>query len=91
MLKVKEDTRDMFYGTELQYVRPFKTQLLKWIGNKQRFAHEIASYFPSDIGTYYEPFLGSAAVLATLRPPKAVGSDVFGALVEIWRALSTDP
>jgi len=91
MLKVKEDTRDLFYGTEFQHVRPFKTQLLKWIGNKQRFAHEIASYFPTDIRTYYEPFLGSGAVLATLRPPKAVGSDVFGPLIEIWKALSSTP
>ncbi len=47
-------------------VPPFKTQLLKWIGNKQRFAHEIVSYFPRQFGTYYEPFLGSGAVLATL-------------------------
>ena len=34
---------------------PFKTQLLKWIGNKQRFAHEIISYFPRSFGQYYEP------------------------------------
>jgi DNA adenine methylase len=39
-------------------VEPFQTGLLKWIGNKQRFAHEIASYFPADFGTYYEPFIG---------------------------------
>ena len=36
-------------------VPPFKTQLLKWIGNKQRFAHEIVSYFPATFGTYHEP------------------------------------
>lgn len=29
-------------------VRPFKTQLLKWIGNKQRFAHEIADFRSGD-------------------------------------------
>ena len=39
-------------------VRPFKTQLLKWIGNKQRFAHEIISYFPEAWGAYHEPFWG---------------------------------
>lgn len=70
---------------------PFKTQLLKWIGNKQRFAHEIASYFPRDIGTYFEPFVGSGAVLATLSPSKAIASDVFAPLVEIWQTLSRDP
>ncbi|HYH78634.1 MAG TPA: Dam family site-specific DNA-(adenine-N6)-methyltransferase [Longimicrobium sp.] len=70
---------------------PFKMQLLKWIGNKQRFAHEIASYFPARFGTYYEPFLGSGAVLGTLAPKRAVASDVIGPLVELWRTLAADP
>lgn len=90
-MQVHEDTIDMFYGTPFQTVRPFKTQLLKWIGNKQRFAHEIASFFPNDIRTYREPFLGSGAVLAALRPPNAVASDVFRPLVEIWQMLHDDP
>ncbi len=70
---------------------PFKTQLLKWIGNKQRFAHEIVSYFPVQFGTYYEPFLGSGAVLATLAPKSGLGSDGFKPLVEIWQALKNQP
>ena len=72
-------------------VPPFRTQLLKWIGNKQRFAHEIVSYFPAQFGTYYEPFLGSGAVLATLAPNSAVGSDAFKPLMEIWQALKRRP
>jgi len=70
---------------------PFKTQLLKWIGNKQRFAHELVSYFPAEFGTYHEPFLGSGAVLATLAPGRGIGSDVFGPLIDIWEALGTSP
>lgn len=57
--------------------QPFKQQLLKWVGNKQRFAHEIAAFFPERFRTYYEPFLGSAAVLGTLIPSRALGSDAF--------------
>jgi DNA adenine methylase len=72
-------------------VKPFRTQLLKWIGNKQRFAHEIASYFPAEFGTYFEPFLGSGAVLGTLAPRAAVGSDAFQPLIEIWQALKDRP
>lgn len=90
-MQVREDTLDMFYGTAFQAVRPFKTQLLKWIGNKQRFAHEIASFFPTDIRIYREPFVGSGAVLAALQPPRAVASDVFRPLIEIWETLHTDP
>jgi len=77
------------YGRAL--VRPFRLQLLKWVGNKQRFAHRIASYFPARFGTYYEPFLGSGAVLGTLAPPKALGSDCFGPLMEIWLTLRNSP
>ncbi len=69
----------------------FKTQLLKWIGNKQRFAGEIASFFPSQFGRYFEPFLGSGAVLATLAPARAVGSDSFRPLMEIWQSLKRSP
>lgn len=70
---------------------PFKSQLLKWIGNKQKFAHEIISTFPDDYGTYHEPFIGAGGVMATLSPCRAIGSDVFEPLVEIWQALSSDP
>lgn len=72
-------------------VEPFKTQLLKWIGNKQRFAHEIITHFPEKIGAYYEPFIGAAGVMATLAPKRAVGSDSFQPLIEIWRALRHEP
>jgi DNA adenine methylase len=72
-------------------VQPFKTQLLKWVGNKQRFAHEIVSYFPSKFNTYYEPFLGSGAVLGTLAPKKGVASDIFRPLYEIFHALKNNP
>lgn len=82
----------LLFGESVKHtVTPFKSQLLKWIGNKQRFAHEIASYFPPDFGTYYEPFLGSGAVLATLAPARAVGSDVFTPLIEIWQTLHDSP
>lgn len=90
-MPLRDDTLDLFYGTPFQSVRPFRTQLLKWIGNKQRFAHEIASYFPSDIRVYREPFVGSAAVLAALQPPRAVASDVFRPLVGIWQSLHQNP
>lgn len=72
-------------------VRPFRTQLLKWVGNKQRCAHEIVAHFPATFGTYYEPFLGSGGVLATLAPARAVGSDVFRPLAEIWQTLGRSP
>lgn len=79
-------------GLELpRVVAPFRSQLLKWIGNKQRMAHSIANLFPQDMRAYHEVFLGSGAVLGTLAPERGFGSDVLPPLVEIWQTLSTDP
>ena len=69
----------------------FNSQLLKWIGNKQRFADEIISYFPKSFGTYFEPFLGSGGVLGTLAPNAAVATDCFPPLIEIWQTLHESP
>ncbi len=80
-------TIDQKYAT---YYPP-KTQLLKWVGNKQRFAGAIAKFFPIDFNRFYEPFLGSGAISATVAPRSGFGSDVFAPLVEIWQTLSDDP
>ena len=72
-------------------VQPFRTQLLKWIGNKQRFANEIVGAFPLAYNRYFEPFLGSGGVLATLAPKNALASDAFPPLMEIWLALKNNP
>lgn len=83
--------RLLFDGLASRQVEAFSLQLLKWIGNKQRFAHEIVSYFPPRFGTYFEPFLGSGGVLATLAPDRAVASDSFAPLMEIWTTLRNSP
>ena len=72
-------------------VHPYKSQLLKWIGNKQRFAHNVIAFFPKYFGVYHEPFLGSGGVLAVLAPRKAEASDSFEALIEIWKTLKYEP
>jgi DNA adenine methylase len=71
--------------------RPFRTQLLKWIGNKQKQADAIIAFFPRDMGAYHEPFVGSGGVLGVLAPQHAFASDVFTPLVEIWRTLRESP
>lgn len=86
---------------ELNQLKTNVPQLLKWIGNKHRFAKEIVSYMPDDINTYYEPFLGSGAVLAELssmnqnslikKYTKAVGSDILPFLIEIFNYVKDEP
>jgi DNA adenine methylase len=71
-------------------IPPFRAQLLKWIGNKQQQACAIIEFFPGEFGTYFEPFLGSGGVLGVLAPPRAIASDGFRPLMEIWRTLLSD-
>ena len=72
------------------YVPP-KSQLLKWVGNKQKYAGQISKFFPAYFNTFYEPFLGSGAVMATLSPKSGIGSDIYKPLIEIWETLKNDP
>lgn len=69
----------------------FRTQLLKWVGNKQRQADSIISFFPQTYRSYFEPFLGSGGVLGVLAPERGFASDAFKPLVEIWQMLHADP
>lgn len=76
--------------------------LLKWIGNKQRFASHIVDFFPQEFNNYYEPFLGSGAVLAELSSrqlsnsiwPKykhAFASDALPFLIDIFKYVQSSP
>lgn len=77
-------------------------QLLKWVGNKHKFASEIATYMPDEFDTYYEPFLGSGAVLATvcyanqntLNSPKfkkSVAGDALKYVTDIFNCVKNNP
>lgn len=75
--------------------------ILKWIGSKQRFAETIVSFMPTDFDNYYEPFLGSGAVLAELLSEDssklfphfshAYGSDILPFLIDIFELTKTKP
>lgn len=65
--------------------------ILKWAGGKRRLVGEIAPHLPETIETYYEPFVGGAAVFFALanasRFRRAVLSDRNADLVEVYRAV----
>lgn len=75
--------------------------LLKWIGNKQRFAETIISYMPASFNNYYEPFLGSGAIMAQLLYNRdqtgsptfnhAYASDILPFLVDIFSVVRDNP
>jgi DNA adenine methylase len=96
MLELASTTQSSLFSAEeipvplARLPKPFRIQLLKWIGNKQKQAEDIIAYFPPKFGTYFEPFLGSGGVLGVLAPSHAIATDTFGPLVEIWQTLHND-
>jgi DNA adenine methylase len=60
----------------VDHIRP----IVKWAGGKRQLLGVLEEHFPKQFETYYEPFLGGAAVyfrLVSTRPPfKAVLSDI---------------
>jgi len=63
---------------------------LKWAGGKQALARKLISFFPSDIETYYEPFLGGGSVFFRLQPRIAVLSDLNNWLIDTYIAIRDD-
>lgn len=64
--------------------------VLKWAGGKQALADRLVRLFPVDFRRYYEPFIGGASVLLTLRPQRAVIGDLNDWLLDTYVALRED-
>tara|TARA_A100001011_G_scaffold362255_1_gene411057 strand:- start:1020 stop:1901 length:882 start_codon:yes stop_codon:yes gene_type:complete len=66
-------------------------QLIKYIGNKTKFALEIIRYFPKKYDVYIEPFFGSGAVLGAFKPHNAIAVDTHKPLVDMWKLVKNNP
>lgn len=65
--------------------------VIKWSGSKRLLAEAIIEFFPQNIKTYYEPFLGGGSILLQLNPEKAVCVDINNSLIDFWNKLKTNP
>ena len=69
--------------------------VINYVGGKQKWAHRLLSYFPTEYGNYWEPFLGSAAVYLALHPARtghnAYLSDTDGHLINFHDAVRGQP
>jgi DNA adenine methylase len=68
--------------------------ILKWAGGKARLVPSILPLLPARIETYYEPFVGGAAVFFALaserRFRRAVLSDLNAELADVYRGVKKD-
>lgn len=60
--------------------RPF----LKWVGGKGQLLTQYEPFFPANVTTYYEPFLGGGAVFFHLQPSQAQLTDINPELVNVY-------
>ena len=68
--------------------------VLKWAGGKSQLLDRIVSRLPAEIETYFEPFVGGAAVFFRLaqehRFQRAVLADRNPELIDVYRAVKSD-
>ena len=65
---------------------------LKWPGGKRWLAPLLANIIDRELlGTYFEPFVGAAAVFLQLRQKRAVLSDINAELIHCLREVKADP
>lgn len=60
---------------------------LKWAGGKRWLTHRVETLALEKNGTYFEPFLGSAAMFFHWNPVRATLSDANAALIETYCAI----
>lgn len=70
--------------------------VIKWSGSKRSQAPEIIQYFPDEINTYFEPFLGGGSVFRALlesdkKVKKYVLSDNNADLMQLWEIIANCP
>lgn len=70
---------------------PLVMPVLKWVGGKRQLLKEILPLIPTDISTYYEPFVGGAAVLFSLQPKKAIINDYNTELINAYKVIMDNP
>ena len=71
--------------------------VVKWSGSKRSQAERIVSYFPVEIGTYYEPFCGGCSVMRQLAETETIHveryscSDLNSHLIDLWVDIKNHP
>jgi DNA adenine methylase len=69
-----------------EITKPF----LKWAGGKTQLLNQLNNYIPSSYNTYIEAFLGGGALFFSLKPSKAILSDINPELINCYKVVRDD-
>lgn len=67
------------------------TPVLKWAGGKTQLLDEITERLPKTYNRYFEPFIGSSAVLLAITPKKAYINDINEQLINLYKQIKKSP
>ena len=70
-----------------EIVRP----CLRWAGGKTRLLSTLLSLIPESFETYIEPMIGGGSVFLSVRPRKAIISDINADLINFYQVLRDTP
>lgn len=70
----------------LDKVVPF----IRWVGGKSWLFTNYPELFPKDYNRYIEPFLGGGAIFFSLKPKKAILSDLNDDLIDVYRVIKNE-
>jgi len=71
--------------------------IIKWSGSKRHQVNDLIKHFPTDIDTYYEPFIGGGSMMRGLiETPQIhvnhiVCSDLNNDLINTWNSIKEQP
>ncbi len=80
---------------EPEVLQRVATPFLRWVGGKTWLLREIEQFLPEQVGNYYEPFLGGAAIFFHLKQSgklhgKTVLSDINKELTDCFQQVRDD-
>ena len=64
--------------------------IVKWAGGKTQLLDKIKDKMPKKYGSYYEPFIGGAALLLDVQPKKANINDINSELINTYSQIRDD-
>ena len=64
--------------------------IVKWAGGKTQLLDRLKDRMPKKYGSYYEPFIGGAALLLNIQPKKASINDINTELINTYTQIRDD-